>query len=214
QKPGAPTVTDTVQTWERRTRKRLRKARWDLKGRANAMLPGQERVVSGDVDQVLGREHVVVLAEWSAGSAVREDAIRAAQAYAEAGFGVLIVAARDPWVRLRRAHVPTGVAVARRANTAYDFGSWAPALRTWPQITQKDLVILTNDSLIGPLGPLDELLRRLHASDADAWGTTESRTPAHHLHSFFLAFKSGVLAEPGLREFFGKVRQMASKRDV
>src|SRR5690606_13633077 len=214
QESGAPTVTDRVQTWERDTRKRLRKARWDLKGRANAMLPGRERVVSGDVDQVLGREHVVVLAEWSAGSRVREDAMRAARAYAEAGFGVLIVAARDPWVRLQKVAVPAGVAVARRANTAYDFGSWAYALRAWLQIAEKDLVVLTNDSLIGPLGPLDELLRRLIGSTAGVWAATANRYPIEHLQSYLMAFRGGILAQVPLAQFFAAVLPLESKRAV
>lgn len=214
QESGAPTVTDRVQAWERDARKRLRNARWDLKGRANDVLPGRERHVGGDLEEVLGRDHIVVLAEWSAGSGVRDDALRAARAYAEAGFGVLVVAARDPWVRLRKVDVPEGVAVVRRANTAYDFGSWAHALRTWPQIAEKDLVILTNDSLIGPLGPLDELLRRVHASDADVWAATANHRPVEHLQSYLLAFRGGILAQEPLTQFFGAVQHVDSKRAV
>ncbi|MCK0111964.1 glycosyltransferase [Ornithinimicrobium sp. F0845] len=214
QQAGAPTLTDRVQDWERDTRKRFRDARWGLKGWANETLPTREGVVSGDMEDVLKREQVVVLAEWSPNTSVREDALRAARAYADAGFGVLIVAARDPWVRLRRTQVPECVTVVRRRNSGYDFGSWSHALLTWPQIADKDLVVLTNDSLIGPLRPLDELLRRLRASTADVWGITESRTPAHHLHSFFLAFGGGVLGRGALHEFFAGVRPQESKRDV
>lgn len=85
-----------------------------------------------------------------------------------------VKAEANPWSRLGRVAVPDGVAVVRRANTAYDFGSWAYALRTWPQLAHKDLVVLTNDSLVGPLGPLEELLRRPEQSTPRVCGATSA----------------------------------------
>ena len=214
QAPGAPTVTDRVQEWERGSRSWMRDVRWRATGTANQLLPGRERVVAGTVDQVLARERVVVLAEWSAGRTVREDALRAAAAYAAAGLGVVLVAARDPWHRLRPTAVPPGVVVVRRPNTGYDFGSWSAVLRRWPELAAKELVVLTNDSLVGPLRPLDELLRRVARSSADVWGPTQTLHPAEHLHSFFLVFRGGALAHPALQDFFAGVRQLGSKKDV
>ncbi|KRE37767.1 hypothetical protein ASG73_08995 [Janibacter sp. Soil728] len=214
QESGAPTLTDRVQDWEQETRRRLRDARWSLKRWANERLPVREGLVGGELDDVLGRDRVVVLAEWSAGAAVRPDALRAARAWADAGFGVLVVAARDPWVRLRHTDVPIGVAVTRRGNTAYDFGSWAYALRTWPELAHQDLVVLTNDSLIGPLAPLDELLGRLVNSTTDVWGATANRWPAEHLQSYLLAFRGGVLARGPLATFWSDVTALESKSAV
>ncbi len=174
QEDGAPTLTDRVQAWEISTRNTLRHTRWQVKAEANWRVAIPERVVAGDVDTVLAHDRIVVMAEWSRGTGVRHDALQAATAYAEAGLGVLVIAARDPWSRLGRVAVPDGVAVVRRANTAYDFGSWAYALRTWPQLAHKDLVVLTNDSLVGPLGPLEELLRRLERSTPRVCGATSA----------------------------------------
>lgn len=214
QEAGAPTLSDRAQSWEREARTRLRRARWRARALANALVPGRSRVVVGHVDEVLARDGVVVLAEWSPGTRVREDALRAAEAYAAAGLGVLVIAARDPWAGLRAPVVPAGVAVVRRPNSGYDFGSWAHALRTWPAVAEKDLVVLTNDSLVGPLGPLDELLRRIGSGTADVWAATANQHPAEHLQSYLLAFRGGVLAQPALRGFFAGVRPVASKRDV
>ena len=214
QESGAPTLTDRVQDWEQETRRRLRDTRWSMTRWANERLPVREELVGGDLDDVLGRDRVVVLAEWSAGAAVRPDALRAAHAWADAGFGVLVVAARDPWVRLRSSDVPTGVAGVRRGNTAYDFGSWAHALRSWPRLAHKDLVVLTNDSLIGPLAPLDELLGRLAASTTDVWGATANRWPAEHLQSYLLAFRGGVLSREPLSGFLAGVTGLESKSAV
>src|SRR5690606_29256967 len=95
-----------------------------------------------------------------------------------------------------------------------DFGSWAHALRAWPEIAGKDLVILTNDSLIGPLGPLDELLRRLHTSRANVWAATANHRPVEHLQSYLLAFRGGILGQDPLDKFFGAVQHLESKRAV
>src|SRR5690606_19158053 len=53
QDAGARTLSDRAQDWERDTRTRLRHARWRAKARANRLFPVRERVVSGDVDEVL-----------------------------------------------------------------------------------------------------------------------------------------------------------------
>lgn len=214
QEKGAPTATDRVQSWERTTRRRLRDAKWSITRRANDVLPGRERLVGGDLDTVLDHDRVVVLAEWSAGTRVRPDALRSARAWARAGFGVLVVAARDPWVPFLSADPPRGVAVVRRPNTAYDFGSWSHALRTWPQLADKDLVVLTNDSLVGPLGPLDEVVTRLTAGTTQVWAATANRRPVEHLQSYLLAFRGGVLAQEPLSTHFARVTALPSKRAV
>ena len=75
-------------------------------------------------------------------------------------------------------------------------------------------MILTNDSLVGPLDRLDELLRRIEASTADVWAPAMATRPSEHLHSFLLAFRGGVLARLALRDFFAGVHQLDSKRAV
>lgn len=45
--------------------------------------------------------------------------------------------------------------------------------------------MLTNDSLEGQAGPLDELLRGIEQTEADVWGLTLNPLPRRHLHSFW-----------------------------
>src|SRR5690606_10077507 len=70
------------------------------------------------------------------------------------------------------------------------------------------------DSLIGPLGPLDELLRRLQASVAQVWAATANYHPVEHLQSYLLAFRGGILAQVPLAQFFAAVLPLESKRAV
>jgi lipopolysaccharide biosynthesis protein len=127
---------------------------------------------------------------------------------------VVVVAPRDSWVRRLRppADLPDGILVLTRPNVGYDFGSWRDAFATVDGLSGRGLVVLTNDSLLGPLGALDDLTARIEQIDADVWAATESHARGRHLQSYLLAFRGGSLER--LLDFFGGVRALDSKEDV
>ena len=190
------------------TKKDARRTKWRVQRRLNESLPPAPRPVAGDLEAVLGSDRVVVLAEYSLGGRLRPEALTGAAAWAAAGVPTLIVAARDAWSSktLQVDPLPDGVAVVRRPNVGYDFGSWGAALTAYPEIAAKSLVVLTNDSLAGPFGPLDDLLARIEASPAEVWAATENEHPQVHLQSYLLGFRGGVLAREPLRGFFADCR--------
>ncbi len=226
------TWTDRVQQLERDTstwwrgsaiRRRLeeskkdaRLAKWRLQRSLNEGLAAAPRHVAGDLDAVLAEDRVVVLAEYSLGRDLRPEALSGAAAWAAAGIPVLVVSARDAWSRWSPVveDLPERVAVVQRPNVGYDFGSWGAALTAYPVIAGKRLVVLTNDSLAGPFGPLDDLVRRLEASTADVWSATANHYPQDHMQSYLLAFRGGVLGREPLRGFFAGVRGQETKKAV
>jgi hypothetical protein len=226
------TLTDRVQQvehdvrgwWQHSTaRTRLRKAKndarlakWRVQRSLNESLPAAPRLLAGDLDAVLSEERLVVLAEYSLGRELRPEALAGAQAWAAAGVPTLVVSARDAWTPPAPdlEDLPPGVAVVRRPNVGYDFGSWGAALTAHPAIAAKSLVIFTNDSLAGPFGTLDELLVRIEASTAEVWSATGNHYPREHMQSYLLAFRDGVLGREPLRGFFADVRPQETKRAV
>jgi hypothetical protein len=199
-----------------RAKHQARVAKWRVQRRLNESLPPTPRLVAGDLEAVLGSDRVVVLAEYSLGGRLRPEALSGAAAWAAAGVPTLVVAARDAWAS-KTLHVdalPDGVAVVRRPNVGYDFGSWGAALTAYPEIASKPLVVLTNDSLAGPYAPLDDLVARIEASPADVWAATDNHYPQVHLQSYLLAFRGGVLAHEPLRGFFAGVRAQDTKKAV
>jgi lipopolysaccharide biosynthesis protein len=74
--------------------------------------------------------------------------------------------------------------------------------------------MLTNDSLAGPFGPLDDLVARIEASSADVWSATGNHYPQDHMQSYLLAFRDGVLAREPLGGFFAAVRAQDTKKAV
>ncbi|MEO7070279.1 MAG: glycosyltransferase [Nostocoides sp.] len=224
------TWTDRVQTSENRVRatwhasgarQRLRAAlqsgrqtRWDLTARANRWGSADLSVVTGDPESLLGGSRIAVLAEYDRASRVRPNATALAEALASAGYPTIVVCAREPWVRLTPPVVHERVAVVRRPNLGYDFGSWAAVLSAYPAVARAAHVVLTNDSLLGPFSPIDGLLTTAETAGTDIWAATSSELPRPHVQSYFLTFHEGVLARPALKNFFAGVTHQHSKKAV
>ncbi|MBF4768356.1 hypothetical protein ISU10_11315 [Nocardioides agariphilus] len=199
-----------------RAKRDARATKWRVQRRLNESLPATPRVVAGDLDAVLAEDRVVLLAEYSLGRDLRPESLSGAAAWAEAGIPVLVISARDAWSRWGPIldELPRGVAVVQRPNVGYDFGSWGAALTAYPSIASKHLVVLTNDSLAGPYGPLDDLVGRIEASSAEVWSATGNHFPQDHMQSYLLAFRDGVLGREPLRGFFADVRAQETKKAV
>jgi hypothetical protein len=99
-----------------------------------------------------------------------------------------------------------------RRNIGYDFGAWSDAIDHFglPRAGTQEL-ILANDSVFGPLTPLEAVLGRLDYDKADIWGLTESWQVRYHLQSFFLAFGPTALRSPVFTKFWRSVRPVPAK---
>jgi hypothetical protein len=92
--------------------------------------------------------------------------------------------------------------VIERPNTGYDFLSWRTGLRSVADWRTYERVILTNDSVVGPLLPVADLLARQDASGAEAFGITISPQYVTHLQSYFMAFTGSVVSDPFFAAFW------------
>ncbi len=103
-------------------------------------------------------------------------------------------------------------AVIIRRNIGYDFAAMAEGLRVLalPQ-ANTEMVLIANDSVYGPLRPLDDAFARIDFSTADLWGATESWQRQYHIQSFFLIAGRRVLESKAWREFWGSLRLVGSK---
>lgn len=168
--------------------------------------PAGLRPVAGDPEVVMSSERVAVLAEFSITPEVRPWALTFAGTLAEAGYPAVVVSARPRGGRVTApSDLPPGVAIVSRANARHDFGSWAAALDAWPALAGKR-VLLTNDSIIGPLtGTAQELsaiLSRGEDGTQEVFSATRSHAGQDYLHSYFLLFQPGTLGRPAVRSFF------------
>lgn len=189
--------------------------RWALRTRLNQAGSQALTPIAGDPDAVVSADRVAVIAEFSTSTGLRAEAVALARELARTGYRCLVVAARNRGVGVHAPDdLPAGVAVVRRRNVAYDFGSWAAALAEYPALAGRPSVLLTNDSLHGPFAPLADLVGRFEGCGTDVWAATRIDAPRPHLQSFLLGFRGGVLGREELRAFFAGVRPTTSKVDV
>ena len=99
----------------------------------------------------------------------------------------------------------------------YDFGSYkrgmaAARAQGWHGSTTH--LLLTNDSVIGPLAPLEPVLSCMQANDDEAWGLTQSDQMTPHLQSYFLIFGKKVFENPAVQAFFDGIKRQETRHAV
>jgi hypothetical protein len=113
--------------------------------------------------------------------------------------------------------VPAGLAplVLHRENLGWDFASWLAGLHEVRELVPDTReLVLTNDSVFGPLYPLSESWENDRLDGADFWGLTDSWSVAYHLQSYFVVLRHGALAHPAFWEFLEQYPFPRGKRQV
>jgi hypothetical protein len=155
---------------------------------------------------------VAVFCHFDPDGAVRPDVLGYVAALRSAGFSVVVVSNSGRLVPEDAAALRgLCAAVLVRRNSGRDFAAWREAMGRLglPRVETRRL-LLANDSVCGPLAPLEPLLARMDDA-ADMWGMTDSEELGWHLQSFFLLVGSGVFRSKAWQRFWRGVRPMPSK---
>lgn len=156
---------------------------------------------------------VAIVVHWDRRGRLSEPVRHYLAALRTAGLSIVLVSnagklTADAWDAARAS---ADVVLVRR-NIGYDFGAMREALEACalPRL-DTEMVLIVNDSLYGPLAPLDEALGRIDFAEADFWGATESWQRRYHLQSFFLAAGRAALDSRAWKRFWSGVRPIRSK---
>lgn len=96
----------------------------------------------------------------------------------------------------------------------YDFGSYKRAYLA-ADLQGYDVVYLVNDSVVGPLRPLEPYLRRMEALGTEAFGLVlHPSRHGRHLQSWFIGLRPAVFQATWFREFLSGVTAAGSKEEV
>lgn len=102
--------------------------------------------------------------------------------------------------------------VILRKNRGYDFGAYRDAIRMLAHdLDRFDAIFVANDSVYGPIGPLQAFFDRLNFAEADVWAATDSWQQRYHLQSYLVAFGRNAMANPAFLQFWQDVRNVRSK---
>lgn len=160
---------------------------------------------------------LLVLAQYDARGQLRADLVPLLRAYQRYADVVLVAAtselAQQPQT-LRVLRRCCQVVLVRR-NEGYDFGSWMTALAFCRQeLNSCRELILTNDSLWGPIRPLAGLFARLQACQAEVIGLTDNLLYEPHLQSAFMVYRRPALASEAFQAFWRTLQIWPSKREL
>ena len=166
--------------------------------------------------EVLGGERMAVVAAYSESAPVSSSLVRYVEALRSNGYQCVVAIATDHAVHLKwQGGVPPGVCLVQRQNIGHDFGTWAAVLNAMPpRLRSAAHVLLTNDSMVGPLLDLGPVLAAAENSEACVVVLTDSLQMGHSLQSYFMMFNGGVLNDRQWRAFFNSVRPQPTKMDV
>lgn len=104
--------------------------------------------------------------------------------------------------------------IITRPSFGRDFGAWrAVWLNHRARMAQAHEVLLVNDSLLGPLYPLDPIFKVIRSGEPGVYGLTDSPDVLPHLQSYFLYFR-GSRALGALDYFLSSLKLSAHKRTM
>lgn len=120
--------------------------------------------------------------------------------------------------------------VWERENRGYDVGAYKDALERvgWDELRRCREVILTNNSLMGPVHPFAEMFEAMEKrSELDFWGITAHGAPEdarssdnpygcipEHIQSHFMVWRSRLLRSPELERYWNEMPEITSGRQA
>ena len=109
---------------------------------------------------------------------------------------------------------PLVVSYTASRHGEYDFGSYKRAYQQ-ADLSGYDVVYLVNDSVVGPLQPLEPYLQGMEALGTDAFGLALNPSRhGRHLQSWFIGLKPSVFRASWFAEFLAGVEAVGRKEDV
>lgn len=103
------------------------------------------------------------------------------------------------------------IRIMNRENRGYDFYGWKTGLEKYSQYNDHAGLLLANDSVIGPLFDISDIITKLENCDADIIGMTDCFHFYPHLQSYFLYCKKNVILSEEFIRFFSEVNVLELK---
>jgi glycosyltransferase involved in cell wall biosynthesis len=76
-----------------------------------------------------------------------------------------------------------------KTNSGYDFGSWATGIQfLGDKLKDLDLLLLANDSVLGPLSDLSIVVNKMQTSKSNVFAISDSFEINYHLQSYFILY--------------------------
>lgn len=162
----------------------------------------------------IGRR-LCIFAHFDRGLALRAHTRRYLAALADQGLSIVFVSNSSLDHESQEYVLSVCSRMIIRKNVGYDFSAYRDSIFEIKSICHDiDILILTNDSVFGPITPLAKLFDSFDFCRADIWGATDSWQDKYHLQSYLLAFGPRTLNSDVFWDFWHRVTDMRSKWSV
>jgi lipopolysaccharide biosynthesis protein len=98
--------------------------------------------------------------------------------------------------------IPLCSKVIRRTNFGHDFGAYKEGILAIPDRQELARLLIANDSVYGPLKPIELSLDAMTPEHADVWALTDSFEIKYHLQSYFILFHRAALQSVEFERFW------------
>ncbi len=175
-------------------------------------------VTSGYINLIkssqLSNKNVLFITHTENGS-IKKFVFVYAKALSEQGFNVFLIIASD----YSKVEIPSELLnicgnILIRQNIGFDFAAWAHILKLYPELKKREQLLLTNDSIVGPLFDMSNIFHIIEKREYDLTGLTSNVEYAEHVQSFFLLFKKNILISSEFSSFWDKVINLSTKSKV
>lgn len=144
---------------------------------------------------------LVIMAHFDVDMKLRNHVVQAMETYLVSATKLVVVStsglADEEMNRL-----PVGVEFHTRRNYGYDFFSYKWGFDLVKDYQDFDRVLVVNDSFVGPVVPVSDILNSTNVAESDFSGLTLSNRHGSHIQSFFFTFTSTVSKSKGMRSFW------------
>jgi lipopolysaccharide biosynthesis protein/ubiquinone biosynthesis protein Coq4 len=132
------------------------------------------------------------------------------------GWAVVVVVTTNGLVRALPAEVTAADGLIVRINHGWDFAAWATALAALPELWTARALLMTNDSIYGPLTAesFDKTLGAVHSSNSDIVVLTDSYQQTHHYMSYFWVLKRAALQTRAVIDYMAAIKSFRDKAEV
>jgi rhamnosyltransferase len=154
------------------------------------------------------------MAHYDPHGLVAPHVLRQLDAWHDVADRLLLVSAADITDPDVIASVQSRAELVQRQNEGYDFYSYKLGLESVSDLGSYDLVVICNDSYIGPLVPWRTVIDAMSYRQVDAWGLTETMRRRRHVQSYFYAFRPWVVASRGFRRFWSDMQVVSDRNRV
>ncbi len=106
------------------------------------------------------------------------------------------------------------IQVITRRNEGHDFMSWKVGLNAVEDLDTYNEILICNDSVYGPIVPLEPVFRQMNRERCDFWGITENADVNYHIQSYFIVFRKRAVKSEAFSDFWSRVSIRKDKQDI